>query len=279
MENQRGLRWAFTLNNPTDAEMDELTKLECDYIIIGREHMEEGLTPHLQGYVVFTHQKRFSTLKRFNPRIHWEKAIRGHRENIEYCSKEDTCPYERGKRPEDRRIRKISIRDELEKDLRFGDKVVKNKMDIIGFENEQNVFEEIIQGLLEKPEVVYVYGGTGKGKTYWAIRDACLRYGRENVSMLRFANSFAICNNYLADCLIIPEFRPSSIDAATFLEFTDGYGMVLNIKHGKVYIRPKAIYICSIKHPDEIYKEEINEQFKRRITRFIDKDLEPFIEL
>lgn len=246
-------------------------------MIYGREVGENG-TPHLQGYVTFKSQKKFSTLKRWNDRIHWEKAIKPHGANINYCEK-DGNTFEKGERPQFREIKKLNIREELEKDIRNGDKIITNKQRIIGLEKELEVYDEIINGLLEKPEVVYVYGGTGTGKTYWAIKDAAIRYGIENISMLRFCNGFAISNNYLADALIIPEFRPSSIDAATFLEFTDGYGMVLNIKHGSIFIRPKAIYICSIKHPNDIYKEEINEQFKRRITRFMDKNREPFIEI
>lgn len=279
MSDIRSCRWAFTLNNPTDSEIDALTALECEYIIMGKEHMEEGLTPHIQGYVVFKNAKRFSTLKHFNSRIHWEKAVRSHEENINYCSKEDTSPYERGQRPKSARRTKTNLVEELEKDFKNGHIILANKQRVYGYMEEQNMFEEIIKNQLEKPDVVYVYGNTGTGKTYWAIKDAVTRYGKENVAMLRFKNNFAISNNPQADALILPEFRPSNIDAATFLEFTDGYGMILNVKHSQVYIRPKAVYICSIKHPDDIYKEEINEQFKRRITRFMDRNENPYIEI
>lgn len=280
MERQpRSCRWCFTLNNPTDEEVDKLSALECEYIIYGREHMEEGLTPHLQGYVVFKNLKRFNTLKRYLERVHWEKAIAGHKENIEYCSKEDTRPYERGERPIDFIRRKADLKKELEKDLKNGHIILANKRTLYGFNKEQEMFEEIVNNLLEKPEVVYVYGDSGTGKTYWAIQDAVQRYGKENCAMVRFKNNFAISNNPQAEALILPEFRPSCIDAASFLEFTDGYGMILNVKYGQIFIRPKAIYICSIKHPDEIYKDEINEQFKRRITRFMDKNANPYIEI
>lgn len=275
-DNVRSYRWVFTLNNPTDEEIDKLSTLDCTYLLYGKEHQNEG-TPHLQGYVVFQSQKRFSTLKRFNERIHWEKARGNHAQNIAYCTKEDTEPYEKGERPVDIRKRKTNLVEEIEKDPRHGLTIYNNKRMIESLENEQKMFEEIISGLMEKPEVVYIYGDTGTGKTYWAINDAVQRYGKDNVSMLRFCNSFGISNNPMADALIIPEFRPSCIDAATFLEFTDGYGMVLNIKHSQVYIRPRAIYICSIKHPHEIYKDEINEQFRRRITRFVDKNNDPYI--
>lgn len=280
MERQvRSCRWCFTLNNPTEEEIDKITALECEYLIFGKEHMEESLTPHLQGYVVFKNLKRFGTLKRYLERCHWEKAIAGHKANIDYCSKEDTSPYEKGIRPVDYKRKKADLVYELEKDIKGGHIVLGNKRTLVGFQKEQEMYEEIINNLLEKPEVIYVYGDSGTGKTYWAIQDAVTRYGKENCSMLRFKNNFAISNNPQADALILPEFRPSCIDAASFLEFTDGYGMILNVKHGQIFIRPKAIYICSIKHPDEIYKDEINEQFKRRITRFMDKNENPYAEI
>lgn len=82
--------WCFTLNNWTDAELsqciDTFTVLRGKWII-GDEVGENG-TPHLQGYVFFPNQIEFSSLKKVNDRIHWEKAKGTKEQNIKYCSKE-----------------------------------------------------------------------------------------------------------------------------------------------------------------------------------------------
>lgn len=272
----RAVRWTFTLNNYSIQDINELKNLPCKYLIMGREHVNGEGTPHLQGYVVFSSQKRFSTLHRFNERIHWEKAVRGHTANITYCSKEDPEPIEIGERPKDRNL-SVDL-NALAVDPKNAVSIINGTRYLHGINIEREIFECVSTNSLEKPEIIYIHGSSGTGKTYYAIKDAAQKYGPENCSFLRFANSFATCNNPHADALILPEFRPSSVDAATFLEFTDCYGMVLNIKHSHVYIKPKAIYICSIKHPTEIYKDEINQQFIRRITKFIDKDEEPYTQ-
>lgn len=145
-----------------------------------------------------------------------------------------------------------------------------------GYQLEQKLFDEIKNDSLEKPDIWYIYGGSRTGKTYFALKKAIEEYGQENVSMIRFKNNFAISNNPQAKALVLCEFRPSQLDASSFLEFTDCYGMILNIKGSQIFIRPKAIFICSIKHPSEIYKEEINKQFMERITHFVNKDEDPY---
>ena len=231
----------------------------------------------MQGYIVFKGCKRLATVKKLIERAHWEPAWGTVKENICYCKKQDNTPFIKGNEPADRKVTRIDPKKEIERDPIHGLQIVANKRTLIGIKLEREMLKEVALGILNKPTIYYVYGASGTGKTWWAINDAVVKYGTRNVTMLRFVNSFAICNNPQAEAIILPEFRPSCIDAATFLEFTDGYGMILNVKHSQVYIRPRAIYICSVKHPHEIYKEEINEQFMRRITIFIDKNKDPYM--
>lgn len=274
-KNLRARRWCFTLNNYTEEECDTISKVKCEYLIYGFE-TGENETPHLQGYIVFKNPKSFNALKKIIPRAHLEKAVGTNRENYMYCSKQDKNPFEKGTLPDDKHT-KVNLKKELKRDPINGQKIAAAKRICYGIELEQEMFKEIRLDMLSKPEIIYIYGASGSGKTYWAIKDSLLHYGRKETSLLRFDKSgFAHCNNPQADSLVWMEFRPSCLDAATFLELTDGYGCHLNVKHGGMYIRPKAIYICSILPPDQIYKEEINTQFQRRITRFVDKDKDPY---
>lgn len=81
-------RYAFTLNNFTEDELNKLVKLcQLEKGIIAREVGAEG-TPHLQGYIEFESQKRLDALKKVNNRVHWEQAIASRIKNIIYCSKD-----------------------------------------------------------------------------------------------------------------------------------------------------------------------------------------------
>lgn len=273
---QRSRRWCFTLNNWTEEECDKLSGLDCEYLIYGFENAPSTGTPHLQGYVVFKNARSFNSLHNFNERIHWEEARFDHEFCINYCSKNDPNPYEKGVRPITKHT-KIDIKKELKADLINGPKKLATKRAILGIQLEQEMFKQILHDTLEKPSIVYVYGRSGTGKTYFALKDGLTNYGIKNCSTIKFdKNGFAHCNNPQAECLIWMEFRPSCLAATDFLELIDGYGCSLNIKHGSIFIRPKCIYICSILHPKEIYKEEINVQFERRITRFVNKDEDPY---
>lgn len=80
-------RACFTLNNYSEDDVSHCLSYLTDHLyVIGREVGEQG-TPHLQGYVEFKNQVRFSTLKNFLPKAHWEKARGNRDQNITYCSK------------------------------------------------------------------------------------------------------------------------------------------------------------------------------------------------
>lgn len=278
MLSRKSRRWTFTVNNYTQDDMDRLSAMKTDFLIYGFETAPGTGTPHLQGYAVFPHQKTLRTLKRYQARAHWEVAKGTHSECIAYCRKEDKTPFVRGQEPKDRR-RKIRAKAILSKDLINGQRILATERTILGLEMEKEMLLEIKDNCLEKPKIVYIHGQSGTGKSYYALQEAVRDYGVSNVSTLRFDKAgFAHCGNPQAPCLVILEFRPSCIDAVTFLELTDGYGIHLNVKHGSVYIRTSCIYICSILHPQEIYKEEINKQFLRRITNIINKDIDPYVD-
>jgi len=83
-------RYVFTLNNYTNTEyelIEAMFKVECSKWIIGKEIGENG-TPHLQCFCRFKSNKRFSSIKKYCPRLHIEVCRGNDKVNYEYCSKE-----------------------------------------------------------------------------------------------------------------------------------------------------------------------------------------------
>lgn len=88
----RSRAWCFTVNNYT--EDDE--KLVClmtsapivKKFIYGYEVGDSG-THHIQGFIRFTYQTRFHTVKTLVPRAHWEPAKGSDDANYVYCSKDN----------------------------------------------------------------------------------------------------------------------------------------------------------------------------------------------
>lgn len=234
--------------------------------------------PHMHQLIYFKNAVSWNTIKKAYDTSHIEIAKNVY-DCIDYISdttKRKTNFQEIGKRPVDMRFKSTSelldTQDVTEipwqqvntwKRLRAEKKDYDTFLEMLG---------EIEKDELKAPTVVYITGGSGKGKTYSAYKRALKEYPKEKIGKLTLKNDFIDVLNEDADCFVIEEFRPSQIKASDFLQLTDKYGYRCNIKGGFATLRPKCIIICSIKKPTEIYKDEVNTQFMRRITEFIDLD-------
>ena len=129
-----------------------------------------------------------------------------------------------------------------------------------------DMLDEIESDSLQAPLIIYITGMSGHGKTYNAYKLALKLFKKDEIGRISFNNNFATVDNPEGKCFVIEEFRPSQLAAADFLQFTDKYGYHVNIKGGSVYLRPQSIIICSIFDVNDIYKDEINVQFQRRVS-------------
>jgi len=90
----------FTCNNYSEEEELQLSELDCQYIVYGREVGESG-TPHLQGFVYFTNKRSFKAIRKLlGPHYHIEIARGTNGQAIEYCKKDGNV-FEKGKAPMD----------------------------------------------------------------------------------------------------------------------------------------------------------------------------------
>lgn len=88
-KNIRSRKWCFTLNNWTEEEYKDLIRIldtKMAKYIVGKEIGEEG-TPHLQGYFELINAMAFTTIKKWNNRLHIEKAKGNTKSNLVYCKK------------------------------------------------------------------------------------------------------------------------------------------------------------------------------------------------
>lgn len=84
----RTRQYCFTINNYTEEDISQVVSLVSgsQSFIYGFEGDEK--TKHIQGFVRFKNQKRFSVVKKAIPRAHIEKAKGSIQDNYKYCSKE-----------------------------------------------------------------------------------------------------------------------------------------------------------------------------------------------
>lgn len=100
--------YCFTWNNYTPSYAAKFDGLECRYIVAAEEVAPGTGTPHLQGYIVWTHGKSVSAVRSILRGCHVEVAKGTHSQNDSYCRKTRATDvhgnlrvYSRGELPSD----------------------------------------------------------------------------------------------------------------------------------------------------------------------------------
>lgn len=144
-------------------------ELKARYVCGQLEKGESG-TPHIQFYVNFHNPQRFSALKRFDPKVHWE-PVKSAKASQKYCLKEDTRvegPYEFGDYPLERnsKVEWQKVYEAAKKgdhDSIPPEVLIKHYRNIKLIESDNIVAKEhhVVRG-------VWIYGPPGVGKTHYA---------------------------------------------------------------------------------------------------------------
>lgn len=270
----RARAFQFTLNQTAfyDDLIESLRNLKtCDYCISCKEEAPTTGHEHIHIYAHFSQTYKISK-KIMKYGAHIEICKGSPKQNIAYIRKDGNILDEWGDEPH-QGLKTVSELKETSID-EVAPQYYKIKKEIDNEETEKEGFfqmlEEIEKDELKGPQIIYITGEPGKGKTYLAYKTAMKHYAKEDIGRLQINNNFCKFTNDKAKCFVIEEFRPSQMHASDFLQLTDKYGYNANIKGGFKYIRPEMIIICSVMDPKDIYHEELNKQFMRRITEIID---------
>lgn len=247
--------WCFTLNNWTEKDEQQLKDLEKNYIIIGREVGKMG-TPHLQGHVIFKRAYRRTQLEKINPRIHWEKAKV--EDAMNYCTKDQEYYIEdnraQGKRNDLKEICNLPIQT-----------IVKEHPDYFvryhtGLE-KLNLYRQ--QARTHKPEVTWIWGPTGVGKTRYVVdKEVDLWISGKSLKWwLGYENQTAT---------LFDDFRADFCTFHELLRILDRYPYMVEVKGGQRQLNSVRMYITSCYHPEMVYttREDI-QQLIRRIDKIV----------
>lgn len=277
--NTKARAYQLTLNDVSKIEelkQNIMTYKSLRYLMIGA--IEKAPTTgheHVHIYAYFKTPLKLSIKKCCGAHIEPTKGT--FNDNLQYLTKDGDLTFEWGERPH-QGLKTVKELREMNAD-EVPPQYYNIKTRIDQKKHDEDVFfqmlDEIEHDELKAPEIVYITGGTGKGKTFTAYKTALKEFEKSKIGKLTLKNEFFDVINENAECFIIEEFRPSQIKASDFLQLTDKYGFRCNVKGGFCTLRPKKIFICSIIPPEQIYKEEVNKQFLRRITKIINLDIDP----
>jgi len=270
--------WCFTLNNPEPAasgqdlkehwrespEARQLLDLECQLIVVGYEVAESG-TEHLQGFVTFKNSKTLTAVKKINSRAHWEKA-----KQVEaaanYCIKDGN--YEKI----DHRTQgaRCDLRAAVETLRAHGLKRLKSEHPIEFLKHPSGFTALDVLNEEEryfKPDVLWLWGQTGTGKSYFARNVYPDRKRWWSAKNLRWWSGYRG-----EDVAIIDDFRKDFCTFHELLRILDCYPYKVEVKGSHRELNSKMIIITTIEPPLQMYADlpgERLDQLTRRITKVV----------
>lgn len=255
----RSRDWCFTLNNPSVDDVKCVEQIEHKYLIYGKEVGEMG-TPHLQGYIEFGNAKRLSTLKKINNKIHWEQRKGTAEQAAEYCKKEGAYK-ESGLISSSRQGKRNDLEEAVETTKKKGimGAVLENPVAFVKYFKGLERLDFYLQSKRNsKPEVYWLWGKTGTGKTRKAIE--------MSPDSFYMKGNHKWWDGYLQQkCIIVDDFD-GLWPFRDLLNFLDRYPYQGQTKGGFVHINSPIICVTCEHAPSYFWRDTDLEQVLRRCT-------------
>lgn len=258
VESRPSKSWCYTLNNWTPEDLQRFKDFEFSYQVIGKEVGENG-TPHLQGFITWKRAYRLSQLKKLVPRAHWEAGKTSDAQN--YCMKED---YEI---IDNRQQGNRSDIDEAIEAMKEGGlkrlRMEHPKTYIRYHQGMEKLFYHMKEPRCEKPEVTWIWGPSGAGKTFYVVE--------KEKDLWISMNTLQWFENYVnQEATLFDDFRKDFCTFHMLLRLLDKYPIRVAVKGGSVELTAKRMYITSCYHPEKVYdtREDLY-QLMRRIDHVV----------
>lgn len=146
-------------------------KLECNYLVYGKEVGEEKQTPHLQGYVQFKSRKYINAIKKvIHPTIHITVVNGSSQDNVNYCKKSNDV-FELGTLRDIARARAKQERDwnaliNLAKNNELLQIEQDNPKDyIVYYKTLKSIAVDNLNPVAIQRRCLWIYGRPGSGKS------------------------------------------------------------------------------------------------------------------
>uniref|UniRef100_UPI004047EAC7 hypothetical protein n=1 Tax=Rheinheimera sp. TaxID=1869214 RepID=UPI004047EAC7 len=272
----RGMRYVFTLNNWSPEEYCHLTNPTTvaqlyKWIVIGSEVGEEG-TPHLQGAFILLKQTAFSTIKTLPglERAHLEKMRGLPVDSLIYCTKEDSHAYVYGDLPSQGKRNDIHVVvNEIRRGKRMREICENDDYAVVAvkyFKGLNYVSDQLSSSRdpSTPPQVYWLYGSTGTGKTKCSWEFGVAKYGHDDIYISSCENLVWMDGYDGQRLAIFDDFRSKGVAFSKLLRITDRYPYRAAIKGSMVKWNPETIIFTT--------PHDIPTTFSER-SKFIPEDL------
>ncbi len=251
--------WTWTLFDYTDEIISHFRRVFengsiCRYAIFGYETCPKTGKPHLQGYCAFNERKTRASVKRLlkSNKLHCDPTKGSPEENRRYCSKtrdEDENPNEKveefGKLPKGsgQRTDLESVIEKIQEGASLQQVIETCPLSYIRYNRGiEKLWSRYCQPRSWKTEVFVFWGeaGTGKSRKAWELAGPEAWSYPATVGGQRFFPGYEGQENVIFD-----DFNGSWFSLTTFLNLTDRYQCIVEVKGSHVQWKPKKIFITS----------------------------------
>lgn len=264
-DSQKFRAYCFTLNNYTDLEYTATTEMECRYLCVGKEIGDSG-TPHLQGYIYFDNPRSFSAIKKKMKRAHIEPANGTPLQGSQYCKKDGNF-FEKGDLPvQGTRSDLDNVREQINsgKGMR---EIVETATSYQSMKCAELMLKYKEKKRDWKPEVIWIFGKSGTGKTRWAYD----HYPFDDIHKQQ-ASEPKWFEAYDAHPVVIIDEVDATVSYELLKELTDRYPCRVQNKGGTRSFLAKVIVITSLFSPQHLFitYPENGKEMLRRIDKIIE---------
>lgn len=266
----------FTLNNP-DGTFSFENHPEVRGAIWQLERGEQG-TEHYQGYIEFTKKMSFKAIKGvIGDRAHIEERMGTREQAIEYCRKDDTRvdgPWIYGDMDVNKagkQGKRTDLDDACDKIISNGRNIGKGLYEVASEHPSTFVkFHKGLQALATrlnmgdrdvKPNVEWIYGPTGCGKTLYASKKTSTFYIKDGTMWW---------DGYEQQETIIIDDFDGKWPFRDLLRILDRYPYQGQYKGGYVKINSPNIIITCDKRPEVLYADILSDDELSQLLRRLD---------
>lgn len=259
--------WVFTFWNTTAEELAEaLDKNEIDYAIFGNEICPETGREHVQSYIKYKSARYWTALCKLYPNTRIRKAKGNALQNYNYCSKEGDF-VEIGTRPKQgARTDLLTVKKAVKEGSSVRTIIEKHAVNYQSIKMAETMMKYFERKRTWRPEVIWLWGATGTGKTEHAKRlcnnDYCM-----SQSNSKWWNEYDAHEN-----VIIDEIREDWIPFKDLLGLLGEHAYTIETKGGTRQFLAKKIIITAPVKPQVMFAlipEDIC-QLLRRIDKIIE---------
>lgn len=251
MPSKQSKNYCFTLNNWNESHvlhLEDMVDQDAQYVLAAKETCPTTGTPHLQGFVRFEKPQTKSYVIGRLPGAHITKCGGSAAQNIAYCCKQDKEPFEYGVKPKmqgsGQKERWENAR-QAAKDGRFEE--IDDELYSKYINNFKAIHAEsqVMPAALEHPNHLWIYGGTGTGKSHSV---ATTYPGRYIKNLNKWWDGYTD-----QEVVHIDEIDPTHKYLTSFLkQWADKWPFNAEIKGSAKMLRPPKLIVTSNYSIDEM---------------------------